>query len=76
MTATLELSAGTATIAASELVDRLRCHGLHVSHATVADFLRDFARQGIAERDDSGRWRLTPAGLRCFGSLAEIEGRP
>ena len=55
-------TAGSATLAVSELAARLRRRGIRVERATLANWLLDWQRRGIAEEIEPGRWRLTAEG--------------
>ena len=65
-------TAGSATLAVGELAARLRRYRIHVSQTTLEGFLRAWQRQGIAEQDETGRWRLTPDGAERFAGLTII----
>ncbi|HEY5479243.1 MAG TPA: hypothetical protein VIJ84_06495 [Gaiellaceae bacterium] len=63
---------GSATLAVAELAARLRRRGIRVERATLANWLLDWQRRGIAEQVEPGRWRLTPEGARRFAGFSII----
>ncbi len=64
---------GSASLAVAELAERLRRQGVRVEQATLVHWLLDWQRRGIAEQVEPGRWRLTPSGVRRFGSFSMVE---
>jgi hypothetical protein len=79
MTLHVDLRAANATLALSgrsahELVNTLSAIGHRITEETLETWLADLERQGLAERDDAGRWRLSAQAMAAFGAgLSMIE---